>query len=245
MLKRLEVDIGDNKITLGLNMTEYYGDSFDIRVHITSEENAYGAVNQMWFDGEVSELPIKRDMSYFVPLDSVHEYHHLSTTCAQRSFYECVAQEMLALHDCPGKLCEAVSLPKIALPPCKEGVKAMLLPDSDLNCSLVAFWKAYDLCFNEKPCTVVEYKLKDDWHKYEVSWAYGMNYANISYGFFTESSQDSKVRPHKTIHTEFLVWNEITFVAYICGTLGLTIGISLLDVYIWMVDKVGKVWRRS
>ena len=68
---------------------------------------------------------------------------------------------------------------------------------------------------------------------------------SISYGFFTDSSQDSQVIPHKTIHTEYLAWNEITLVAYICGTLGLTIGISLLDVYFWIVDKVEKVWRRS
>ena len=62
--------------------------------------------------------------------------------------------------------------------------------------------------------------------------------ASIGYGFYPKSSQGSKNSPKKTVNTDHLTWNEFTLMAYIGGILGLTMGISLLDVYFWLFDIV-------
>ena len=63
---------------------------------------------------------------------------------------------------------------------------------------------------------------------------------SFGYGFVSSASQARLIQPHKTVHSEYLVWSEFTLVAYVGGMLGLTLGISLLDIYHWIMNKGGQ-----
>ena len=236
MFDRLEMDItGDRRVYLDIKEISFSGEYF-FDYYFTSEENAHGVVNERWFDGEVSQIWIYNGEEGFVRLDDVHQYEHPKTSCSPKPFYECVYEQMLDSNDCSGgQLCEAVSLPKSTLSPCES--------EEAYNCSLAVFWKAYNSdCMQEISCTTVEYKLQEpaNYYMYHSRPNNQAGVASIGYGFYPKSSQGSKNNPQKTVHTDYLTWNEFTLMAYVGGILGLTMGISLLDVYFWLFDKVGK-----
>ena len=60
----------------------------------------------------------------------------------------------------------------------------------------------------------------------------------FGYGFVSDASQERLLQPHKTVHREYLLWSEFTLVAYVGGMLGLTLGISVLDIFLWLLDRV-------
>ena len=164
----------------------------------------------------------------------MHQYEGLKTSCSPKPFYECVYEQMLESNYCSGlQLCKAVSLPKSTLSACES--------EEAFNCSLAVFWKAYNSdCMQETSCTTVEYKLQEPktYQNYHSRPNHQAGLASIGYGFHPKSSQGSRNNPQKTVHTNYLTWNEFTLMAYIGGILGLTMGISLLDVYFWLFDIV-------
>ena len=71
-----------------------YDDAEDKKawVYITSEDNAYGVINQRWFDGHVFKFHLVRNEQPVVMLDNVNQYDYLD--CSDESFYKCLAQQM-------------------------------------------------------------------------------------------------------------------------------------------------------
>ena len=71
-----------------------YDDAEDKKawVYITSEDNAYGVINQRWFDGHVFKFNLARFEQPVVMLDNVNQYDYLD--CSDQSFYKCLAQQM-------------------------------------------------------------------------------------------------------------------------------------------------------
>lgn len=210
-------------------------------VYITTEENSYGVVTQRWLDGEVFKFRLYKNEEFFVKLNSVHQFEYLKHLCSENSFYRCLLEKMVDSGDCSehGGLCEAVSLP-IAFPECRNSEAAH-------KCTTKAFWKAFNsTCKLEKSCSTMEYRIEGlgqyqgesrfTWENKNATFSFG-------YGFVPGASQERQIQPHKTVHSEYLVWSEFTLVAYIGGMLGLTLGISLLDTYYWIMNMAGKVWK--
>ena len=239
MFKKVAEDIsGDKKIYLELTFTEELLDSvnsFKPWVFITSEENAYGVTTQRWFDGEVFKFYLQKHKESFIELSDIHQYEYLKHMCSVDTFYECVIETMSSSGEClkHGGLCEAVSLPKV-LPPCKS--------EDEHTCTLRSFWNVYNNsnCMREKTCTNTEYIIERGPGFYYKT-TDNMNATfSFGYGFVSSASQARLIQPHKTVHSEYLVWSEFTLVAYVGGMLGLTLGISLLDIYHWIMNKGGQ-----
>lgn len=241
--KRINLDITFNDPTIGEEDDyddEYYeyDDTEDKKawVYITTEENAYGVINQRWFDGEVFKFYLNRFEEFSVMLDDVKEYKYLQSTCSDNSFYRCISKQMVHSNDCSEQegLCEAVGLPHVFQACTSESAK---------NCTLKAFWRAYynSTCKLEKVCSPMEYSS----HSHTETVYNPNTMFSFGYGFTPGADQGRQIQPHKTVHTEYLVWSEFTLVAYIGGMLGLTVGISLLDIYFWVMDLsikiVGKI----
>ena len=246
MFKKLNVDIrGRRKIYLEIIFKDEMWKSSKSTskpwVYITTEENAYGIVTQRWFDGEVFKFDLEENLEFFVKLPNVHQYEYLKHLCSNNSFYKCIMDKMADSNQCSkqGGLCEAVSLPS-PLPTCKS--------ETARTCTIGVFWKAYDSCTMEKACTSMEYRLQglhgrdEKWKQLDTIINKNATFS-FGYGFIPGESQDRQIQLQKSIHTEYLVWSEFTLVAYISGMLGLTIGISLLDVYNWMINKAEQVWK--
>ena len=139
-----------------------------------------------------------------------------------------------------GGLCEAISLPKV-LPAC--------VSETDFSCALQSFWQAYNSCQQEKACTNMEYIINGVYgesearNTLELTENLNATFA-FGYGFVSYASQERLIQPHKTVHREYRLWSEFTLVAYVGGMLGLTLGISLLDIYHWIMDRAGQICAR-
>ena len=198
--------------------------------YITSEQNAYGAVTQKWYDGEVSKLHLKKNILTRIRLENIHEYNYLGNDCSPHSFYDCVSFQLKTANtsSCAGQggMCEAVSLPGANFQPCHS--------QAAYNCSLETFLNVYNSqqCNIQKACNVTEYKL--EWMP-SADFPYGTY--TLGYWFNVQSaSQKRHIKPYRMVHTEVMIWDNFTLVTYILGVLGLTLGFSLPDVYNWLLE---------
>ena len=182
-----------------------------------------------------------KDKILKVVLDDVHQHEYLSHQCTNQPFYNSLATGINASGACMefGGICEAISIPLLQLPPCNN--------QEERNCSLSAFHQALNepgtKWNNEKTCIATEYRIslldwKDNTYKpYEATYI-------LEYWFQSKKSSGKReIKPFKTIHTEFLVWNEFTLVAYVGGMLGLTIGFSFPGMYEWIFEKFKVAWQ--
>ena len=231
MFKKLREDLLQNKyVELYFNFLQE-----DIVhagfVYLTTEENAYGVVAQRWFDGEVTEVHLKKHSTIYVVLDDNHQFEYLNNSCTSQSFYQCLASFLRDSKGCTGHggICEAVSLPSPRLPPCQT--------QTAHNCSLKAFWEAFQnssLCRMEKTCNIMEYRIDLDSDQHDPAWTYRFVYTLDSPTISTER----QIQPYKVVHSEYLVWSLFTFVAYTGGILGLTLGFSSPGMIGWIFDKL-------
>ena len=198
--------------------------------YVTSEQNAYGAVTQKWYDGEVSKWHLEKHKDTRTYLDNIQEYNYLGNDCSPHSFYDCVSSQLQTTNtsSCAGQggMCEAVSLPGANFQPCHS--------QAAYNCSLETFLNVFNSqhCNIQKACKVTEYKLE---------WKINKNFPHATYSLASwfgvqAASQKRHIQPYKTVHTEVMIWDNFTLVTYILGTLGLTLGFSLPDVYNWMLE---------
>ena len=203
--------------------------------YVTSEQNAYGAVTQKWYDGEVSKLHLGKHKYTIVYLENIHEYNYLGNDCSPHSFYDCVSSQLETTNtsSCAGQggICEAVSLPGANYQPCHS--------QAAYNCSLETFLNVFNSqqCNIQKVCKVTEYKL---------GWSHEQDFPDVTYSLgykfdVSRASQKRHLKPHKTVHTEVMIWDTFTLVTYILGTLGLTLGFSLPDVYNWMLEIFSRI----
>ena len=224
--KRLDLDITFGNHTIVQQFAWAY---------VTSEQNAYGAVTQKWYDGEVSKLHLEKHKYSWTYLDNIQEYNYLGNDCSPHSFYDCVSSQLQTTNtsSCAGQggMCEAVSLPGANFQPCHS--------QAAYNCSLETFLNVFNSqqCNVQKACRVTEYKLG-----WKAIFDYPHATYSLGYQFYVPvSSQKRHIKPYKTVHTEVMIWDDFTLVTYILGTLGLTLGFSLPDLYNWLLHIFSRI----
>ena len=89
------------------------------KIYITSEKNAYGILEQIWYDGKVKIVLIEKEVWKQVNLKpQQYNYFKRNSKCRDDSFYECIEKLFVSKIDsCPIRCCPYHSLP--GMPYCK------------------------------------------------------------------------------------------------------------------------------
>ena len=150
-------------------------------------------------------------------VDKFSQTNSLRPYCSDISLYECFEADLVKSKHCGG-LCEVVTLPNDILPKCSSA--------EQYDCSKEIFTKTImdenHTCRKEKSCTDLTYGLKEVREASDED--YERVYFEYSLGIQMSSEGIRYHAPYKIVHTEYLVWTDISLVANIGGTLGLTIG---------------------
>ena len=191
-----------------------------ISIYFTSEENAYGAFNFVWKDGEAFEKNMKLGEYAVIEL-TPYEYFYLDDNdqCSHNSFIEQWQSHLLNANfeDCPRK-CSSVLLPFDDPPFCgwtdddhEAGNCANEIIHEDIN----KFRISND---HKRPCHILEYKGKVKFEE-DIAEANLTKY-DLQFGYaFTP--------PEMTIvYNEYLIFDTIGLIGSIGGTLGMCIGFS-------------------
>ena len=85
-----------------------------IKIYITSEKNSYGVVRQSWWDGNVKQALLKKNMFKQLNLKPQHTiYQNKASNCRAESYYECFERMYLTnTENCSNK-CTGYSLPSL------------------------------------------------------------------------------------------------------------------------------------
>ena len=73
----------------------------EVRLLITSDDNAYGATIGKWYNGNVKPHVLKRNNLHYINLQ-VKEFRHLQDLCQEQSYYQCLASEFFKNKTCNG-----------------------------------------------------------------------------------------------------------------------------------------------
>ena len=230
MFKKLREDLLSKPIVMNFRFIQEDNVEAGI-VYFTTEENAHGIVAQRWFDGEVTEVHLKKHSYIYVRLEDNHQFEYLHNSCTDQSYYQCLSSFLWDSKRCSehGGMCEAVSLPSPRFPPCPS--------QTAHNCSLTAFWGAFrnsSLCRMERTCKIMEYRIDQIGLYADTIWTYRFSFQLDA----PRSSVERQIQPYKAVHSEYLVWSLFTLVAYIGGILGLTLGFSCPGMVDWIFDKL-------
>ena len=209
-------------------------------LYITSEENAYGAIFLKWYDGKVHPYTLKKGKMHYLRIFELLEYKHITSSCKDKSYYECIASKLedhehFQINDCSG-----FTLPAKAkfeyLPNCNSTQGNLTTVSQNI---IYNYHFDPDICKGdiEKSCTVQEYFL-DDWGK---PYPFDDDEASFTFQCFyglPESSGGRRIgRPSKKVYTEYFQMDVFGLIGTIGGTLGLTIGFSLVTFISWASES--------
>ena len=204
-----------------------------VKFYITSEKNAYGILEQVWWDGKVKITVVEKNYWKQVNLKP-QQYNYLKTNskCREESFFECF-ENIFAynLNECP-KICSPVSLP--TMPYCETDLEYQCV--SDIYQYTYYYLKQQNntdaLC--PKACTFLDYPGEETWST-KLSNFYGTkeNY-NVTHGFSYQFDPPESV----SVYEEYLIYDEITLIGSVGGTLGLCIGFSFTNVITVVINFV-------
>ena len=188
-----------------------------LKIFITSEDNAYGIVQNVWMDGTVSKLSVKK---YFFVETSLkplqRKYLKSNNECSELPFYECFGSLLAAiLEECHTK-CNVFSLP--SLPICKSEDERKCL-----NSKAFDLWNYIienSIC--KKNCKSTEY------HSdivYDGSIHNYFENGTIGFGYRFETPETT------TVYNEYLIYDTPHMIGLIGGTLGMFIGFSFMKIF--------------
>ena len=208
----------------------------EARLYVTSEDNAYGAVLEKWFDGKVEPYILKNQTLHFLAIE-LNEIHRLSPPCEKQSFYHCITEKLAADKTCPDPSCLPFTL-----------TSAGVVNDNYQQCNSTTsrlcqkiFWTLYqdeDICKGAK-CFVSEYAATDYYAPKKIEGHNGFLFKIRQIGTPKSSSgKRVRVRPYKTVNTEFYILDTYQLIGQIGGTLGLMIGFSFLGSAVSIKESV-------
>ena len=97
-------------------------------------------------------------------------------------------------------------------------------------------------CRKQKTCSMIEYHETHQTQYSTQQFVYSFEYAIESP---KSSVGERKLVPYKVVRTEYLIWNGISLIAGIGGTLGPTIGFSFIGAVEWLsslLKMLGESW---
>ena len=167
-------------------------------------------------------------------INHFYQSNFLKPYCSVISLYECLEADLVKSDRCGG-LCEVASLPYDLLPLCKS--------DEQYECSKTVFMETITdsahKCRKERSCTEITYDMRiaiyeDIYGTPErVHFEYTLETPMSSEGLRQQS-------PYKIVHTEYLLWTDVSFIANIGGTLGVTIGNDYFSARIYSSSIPGR-----
>ena len=204
------------------------------KLYVTSEENAYGAVFEKWFDGDLDPFTLKKDKFHDLAVSEIRKIHHLPHHCqSEQSYYQCLASKLEQNSTSKNESCSYLTLPS------STKLKDMLQCNTTEHKSmgLILMHLSEEICKKDadKMCVVTEYSIKESrQYLYEVD-------NEEPFGFKLEISAPESPsyghrlnKPYKRVFTETLVMDELQLIGTAGGTLGLMIGFSFWTCMEWI-----------
>ena len=196
-----------------------------VKFYFSSEENLLGILFAEWFDGKVKPVQIEKDLYKLISLQPIR-YNHLrsKSNCREESFFECLRNIIYEkLDHCPKK-CSDYYLP--SLPICET--------EQESQCSEKVFFEVWrsvrrgnqsNLC--PMPCTYLEYSKEETWTGKISDFSNGT--LGIAYIFTPELV---------AVYDKYLIYNEVSMIASVGGTLGMCIGFSFTNVVSCIINFI-------
>ena len=192
------------------------------RLYFTSEKNAYGILRNWWFDGELDELILEGNTTTTIQLKvQKHMYHNTSKfTCGDQSLYECWGSKILTenFDECPKK-CLPYSFPMF-----QNSNIPLCITDEEYNCAHskvnIIMEKITKTRACPKLCTVFQYSARET-----LKWKI-LQDAPDHIRFWYGLQQPSNVM----VNEEYLIYDTITMISSVGGTLGMCIGFSFTNI---------------
>ena len=196
-------------------------------VYFTSEKNAHGILRSWWFDGDIAVMYLKKfDRKQIILKPRKYKYlTNSNPSCGEASFYECWGSKSvnISFNTCPRK-CLPYSVPN------NEYDKIPL-------CDTVVEWdcahKLYNMVMENitksgicpKLCTVSHYSGEGLKHGRTDSEYFGYWYT-IAHPFTA------------TITEEYLIYDTLTVISSVGGTLGMCIGFSFTNIIAYLMTLI-------
>ena len=209
-------------IILYFNKSSILDDFHTLDIFFTSAKNSYGVVGNWWLNGKVMKAQVNKGMYKKIDLKQ-EQYRYMTTAtnnkCSYESYYECMSRLISANLDGSLEKCSLVSLP--SLPICK--IKSDYV--------LEEFWSNWDKAEEKCPiklCITLEYSGVSGYYK-------KLNDKNVTVGFAYKISSNLV-----TIYEEYLIYDAISTVGSVGGTLGMCIGFSFTGVISFLINLIQK-----
>ena len=201
-------------IKINFNTSINKGDlPLSLQSFFTSENNAYGIVTYMWKNGKVTRIHINKGMAKGIILQAKkHRYLQTNNMCSKESFYECLSKKIMETED-PAEKCSSVSLP--FLPLCEND-------EIYHNISSLAFGNK---CLT-KLCTTLEYSGDETYNE-----KLRVNNITVAFGYFFSSNST-------TVYEEYLIYDVISAIGSVGGTLGMCIGFSFTGLISYIIHLI-------
>ena len=222
-----------------------------LNAYITSEENSYGVAWGKWFDGGQGYKRLKYGKA--VRILGAIEYHNLESNCVSESYYECLAKRLLKLNSadfeaknlinrtlCPtlmstNDICSTIPLPKIGsieIPLCENETQKECFEDVLQKLRLSQEKEC------KRPCKILEFQIgtyRPPIHRDKTS-------NGFTIGFVFDRDRWLRglrsERMMKLIKKEYLVNTFMSLVGTVGGTIGMFVGLSIVDATQWFEDFV-------
>ena len=155
----LEILFNESAIIDSVNLPE------KANLYVTSEENAYGATFQKWYEGKVEQYVLKYKHEYHINLE-VKEIRHHPDRCHDQPFYMCLANKISKDTTCSDSQCTTITLPTnttfIDFDECKTQEESKC-KENVLRSMVKEIEQKNEICNGnmEPPCAVKEYMLEE------------------------------------------------------------------------------------
>ena len=209
-------------ILLHFNTSIAKDDLPSVNVYLTSENNAYGILFNRWVNGNVVRNHIKNGMVKETELKQEKiSLLAKNSKCTDETYFGCISRHLAAELNGSSSNCGIFSFP--GLPVCN-----IRKTDEEMNEFFDIAKKAVIQC-PDKLCNTVEYSSSEIYYEEFTSIMSGNRGSaglyknqNITMGF------RYKFSPHNstTIYEEYLVYDSISMIGSVGGTLGMCIGFS-------------------
>ena len=188
-----------------------------IDIDISSASNSYGITLDKYFDGRISQIDFPRELENLgVQLKTEKRINSNSKTpCRKESFYECFENRFLknGIGKCIN-FCSPISLPNNKIHLCMNL--------DDMKCANEIFLKVFqNITRNEcpRPCESIGYSVQNQW----MGQAKNTHLFRFVYEFL--------INEHLQVYEEYLIYDTISLVGSVGGTLGIFVGFSLKDFF--------------
>ena len=207
-------------IQINFNTSMSEGDlPYSLQSYFTSENNAYGIVTSMWKNGKATRIHIDKGMAKDISLKAKkHRYLETYNKCSKESYYECLSRKIMA-----AKKCTSVSLP--FLPICKDDKIDDNISAWKFHNHLKNVTKDCNNCLT-KLCTTLEYSGEETYNE-----KLRVNNITVAFGYFFSSNST-------TVYEEYLIYDVISAIGSVGGTLGMCIGFSFTGLISYIIHLI-------